>query len=298
MPIFLQKPHQNRPLAHLYEHIFLTILSKTLRQNDFLPLIDYEISGKTFDNKIILKLNFYNKIIKENYKNITKTTDNPQNFTNDIINGCLNQISAEKLLEIDNFYSKSELLSLSNQSWQKISKTQFQNADSRSNSPQPPQNYPPLTDFHDLILSVSWQNSPKISKLTPLIQIYAKILSNLSCEFLENEYYAYVYKKSLKNTTTSFAFQNQLRLTKRQSFSITKAQKIINSLKTTLEFSIPHITKIIKNSTEENALISRNELPKNINTSTLTYQDIKNLATPENAHTALSVLTISLTNKV
>ena len=297
MLIFLQKPHQNRPLAHLYEHIFLTILSKTLRQNDFLPLIDYEISGETFDNKIILELNFYNKILKENYKNIIKTTDNPQNFTNDIIDGCLNQISAEKLLKIDNFYSKSELLSLSNQSWQKISKTQAQKANLHSNGPQTPQNYPSLTDFHDLTLSISWQNSPKISKITHLIQIYAKLLSNLACELLENEYYAYVYKKSLKNTTTSFVFQNQLRLTKHQSFSITKAQKTINSLKTTLEFSNPHITKIIKNSTEENALISRNELPKNIDTQNLTYQDIKNLTTPENSTLPLSLLQISITKK-
>ena len=236
MRLVVSKTTEDRQLGHLYEHIFLSALSDDLRSCGYFSFLDYDISGVTSNNEIIIELKFkgYLKNRIENFLYKQKVI-----FSDGAIASAALQIFAEKIMDSDGFADNvvEALEKIESQKWQEVGITGRNNI--KSVTEDNFLNLYPVDacEFFDDIIKFSFQvdHETDFQKL-PLFYYLSRILVNSAIEMIENDFHAFclgVNDYFMENTYTATA---TLRTSKRQQKDTTQKRlglkRIIDTLKT------------------------------------------------------------------
>ena len=191
MQINVIKRTNDRQLAHLYEHIFLSALSDELRSCGYLSFLDYDISGIVRKNGLIALDLKFKDYLETRIKNFLVTKSLV--LSDDVIAAAALQIFAEKTVNSDGFNNKTieALKQLDSYSWQE--------SDLFLNSDNPLVTYDNFLNlysvsetnfFYDQIEFVFSVNDVD-SRYLLLFLYLSRILVNSISEVIENDFYGY-----------------------------------------------------------------------------------------------------------
>ncbi len=198
MKLFLTKVSHDKQLGHLYEHIFLNVLSDLLRLRGYLSYLDYHLEGEVFaSGVVVVKIETYSPILNSEIGDLVQ--DLKIDFTADVIAGAALQILAEKMAGSDGFDENinQELRKIHDQPWQDLNQVEV-----LKNQILSYDNYLGLFDASESdFFKTKLEFRIKVddgSNLAPLAVFISKILISSATEIIENDFWSYLEKVDTK----------------------------------------------------------------------------------------------------
>lgn len=229
MTILFSKPTHNTSVAHLYEHIFVDLLTQYLRSKGLFSYVDYDLSAKTYhEGSVVLEIDVYNDAATELIDSYIKT---PIAINSDLINGGLLQIMAESSSDILYMNDEAVMASLNEYNtspWEKGRVALPANWEMQ----EPAIQYVKLDDeAFGVVEQTITINAAKLPKnLWPLCLVVGKALRNNLIEDITAGTFCFSYEDSFIVDGNKLVDTNFYRVDKRQASAITVEYEIASKL--------------------------------------------------------------------
>lgn len=234
----LAKPVSDSDVAHVYEHMFATSLTYSMRESGLLPYVDYSFDAKTYHKGILwCELMLFSAQAKH-YETLIES--HKVAIDDDSINAALLQVMAEKRCDVDSLSKalmRKALIDINARQWVTTENAAIMEGVVKDESPSlrlvsGKQDF--LVLQQDIVIDTMPLRGGQSRLLLPLAIVLARIIQATLQEDIPAEAFCYSYGSEWIEVEANLQLRDYYRVDAREGIKIDDLKQVATKLKTRL----------------------------------------------------------------